>query len=722
MNKILNINLGGFALTIDDDAFEYLSSYLESIRRRFRESDGRDEIIKDIETRLGELITDNMGNRTIVMLPDVQAAVEIMGKPEDFGGEPVETRRKQSNQSQSSNGLRTGKRLFRDDEDKVAAGVCSGLSAYFGIQDPVWMRLIFVLLTFLSAGFWIPAYLLLWILVPPAKSAADRLAMRGEPVNVDNIAREIEEGFDRFGNTVSTMTDDFKKKSSSTGGRLTNVLGSILTVIGQIFGFFIRFLAKFGMLILIIIGIAMLIGLASSWIAGLWALMVAAPLISFFSPFSSGFNWFTFLVVFLFLGIPLVGVILVFSKVLFKTKPPYWVSTSLVATWVFSVIAGFGLLSFGVKGFASRSDVDKNIDLSGLNSDTLRVNGIGDGDLNYQFDGDDWWHDETKYMRNGKLAVPGEIDILVRRSNDNRFRIVQTISARGSSDENAAQNAVNVDFDATLQGNTLNIPVYYSLDKGAKWRNQKIKLVVEMPVGKSIVFDEHIYSRAKADYDDYANNNSDYISQSPDKVFTMTKEGLVCTACPQWGDRNFSEDHTYEDFILDGDFKTEIRQGDQFEYKIEGNDSIQVIRTGDQVTFTTGGRNVSPNTRVIIHTPVFTKLMADNTGEVTIRGFDEGRSSISARGKSKIKGFFDCNQLEVMLSGPCKLELVGSGNNLEATLSNGAELDALNWRVDHVEVFATENATARVYSKNSYKKRSDSSSSVKIDGPGEVVE
>lgn len=719
MNKILNINLGGFALTIDDDAFEYLSSYLDSIRRRFRESDGRDEILKDIETRLGELITDNMGNRTIVMLPDVQAAVEIMGKPEDFGGEPVEQRRKQSSQSHQGSGIRTGKRLFRDEEDKVAAGVCSGLSAYFGIQDSVWMRLIFVLLTFLSAGFWIPAYLLLWILVPPAKSAADRLAMRGEPVNVDNIAREIEEGFDRFGNRMSSMTDDFKKKGSTTGGRLTNALGSILIFIGQMFGFFIRFLAKFGLLILILVGIAMLIALASSWIAGLWALMVAAPLISFFSPFSSGANWFAFLVIFLLFGIPLVGLILVFSRALFKTRTPSWVGTSLVATWVFSVIAGFGLLSFGFKGFASSSDVEKNIDLSGLTSDTLRVNGIGDGDLNYQFDGDDWWHDEKKYLRNGKLAVPGDIDILVRPSKDNRFRIVQTISARGSNDEDAAQNAANVDFEISLQGNALNVPVYYSLSKGAKWRIQEVKLVVEMPAGKSIVFDEHIYSRVKADYADETN---DRISQSPGKVFMMTKDGLQCTECPQWGDRNFREDRSYEDFILEGDFTTEIRRGDEFEYHIEGNDSIQVIRTGDQVTFTSGGRKVSSNTRVIIQTPVFTKLMADNTGDVTIRGFDEGNASISARGKSKIKGFFDCNELDVMLSGPCKLELVGTGNNLEVNMSDGAELDALNWRADHVEIFATENANARVFSKNSYKKRTDASSNVKIDGPGDEIE
>jgi hypothetical protein len=236
------------------------------------------------------------------------------------------------------------------------------------------------------------------------------------------------------------------------------------------------------------------------------------------------------------------------------------------------------------------------------------------------------------------------------------------------------------------------------------------------------VCDNVIYHRVKANYNDYAEGNSEYLSHNPEMVFLMTKEGLRCSDCPQWGDRNYREDRTYEDFILEGGFTTEFRKGDNFEYRIEGKDSIQVIRTGDQVTFTTGNRSASPNTRVIIQTPVFTKLLADNTGEVTIRGFDEGSASITARGKSNIKGFFDCNNLDVSLSGPCKLELVGEGNNLEANLNNGAELDALNWRSDYVEIFATENAKARAFSRQSFKVRSDASSTVKVEGPGTEIE
>lgn len=282
MNKILNINLGGYALTIDDDAHEYLSSYLDSIRRRFSESEGRDEIIGDIEARLGELISQNMGSRSIVMLPDAEAAVAVMGKPEDFGGEEVGGSGGGSGSSSGGGGgskkggkaaVRTGKRLFRDEEDAVVAGVCSGLSAYFGIQDPVWMRLIFVLLAFLSFGFWAPAYVLMWILVAPAKTAADRLAMRGEQVNMDNIAREVEDGFDRLSKKVNEFGADAAKKG---GSNAQHVVSTGVTAIGQAFGLLLRFIAKFAALIAILIGISLFLGLGAGWIGSIMALSIGA--------------------------------------------------------------------------------------------------------------------------------------------------------------------------------------------------------------------------------------------------------------------------------------------------------------------------------------------------------------------------------------------------------------------------------------------------------------
>ncbi|MEI6408326.1 MAG: PspC domain-containing protein, partial [Bacteroidota bacterium] len=371
MNKILNINLGGYALTIDDDAYEYLSAYLDNIRKRFSESEGRDEIIHDIEMRMGELISAGLGTRTIVMLPEVEAAIQIMGKPEDFGGEPAEpVKNAKSNRSSRQQSIKTGKRLFRDEEDVVVAGICSGLSAYFGITDPVWMRLIFVLLTFLSAGFWVPAYLLLWILVPQAKTAADRLAMRGEPVNVDNIAREIEEGFERLSHKVNEFGADAKKNGMNAG---QNAFSAGVSAIGQVFGTSLRLFAKFWALIAIVVGLCLFLALAIGWMAGIWGIFAAAPYVEYFSPYSNAATWLGFTNAFFLLSIPVLGLCLMFARVLFKVRTPTWLGTSLTLFWVLNVVCGFLFAVFVVKEFRQGGVVKTPIDLSSVRSDTLRI-------------------------------------------------------------------------------------------------------------------------------------------------------------------------------------------------------------------------------------------------------------------------------------------------------------------------------------------------------------
>ena len=190
MNKVQHINLGGFPFTIDEHAYEHLSRYLETIHRHFRGSEGYEEITNDIEARMAELFQESLGERgTIITMKEVNDAIVIMGTPEDFGAEPLE---EEPQPRTGSSGYRPGKRLFRNPEDEVLGGVCSGIAAYFGIADPLWIRLLFIVIT-ISGGFGIPAYLILWAILPKAETASDRLAMRGEPINASNIGRIIEE-------------------------------------------------------------------------------------------------------------------------------------------------------------------------------------------------------------------------------------------------------------------------------------------------------------------------------------------------------------------------------------------------------------------------------------------------------------------------------------------------------------------------------------------------
>lgn len=207
MNKVININLGGSPFTIDDDAYDHLNSYLEAIHLHFRNSEGYEEITSDIEARMAELFQESLGNRPIVNLKDVKAAIGIMGTPEDFGAEPLD----EDSAKQKTGSYKTGKRLFRNPEDEVLGGVCSGIAAYFGIADPLWVRLAFIVFT-ISGGFGIPLYIILWAVLPKAASSSDRLAMRGEPINVSNIGKIIEEEFTSLSTKVSELGEELAGK------------------------------------------------------------------------------------------------------------------------------------------------------------------------------------------------------------------------------------------------------------------------------------------------------------------------------------------------------------------------------------------------------------------------------------------------------------------------------------------------------------------------------
>lgn len=221
MNKVLNINLGGYPFTIDDDAFEHLENYLDTIHHHFKKSEGYEEITSDIEARMAELFQEQLNGKSIVTVRDVKSCVAIMGTPEEFGAESLEEEddfyeKSQAHSTGKQTDYTTGKRLFRDTEDKAVGGVCSGIAAYFGVEDPLWIRLLFVLGFFSGTiGLW--AYLILWAIIPEAKSAGDRLAMRGAPINVSNIGKIIEDEIDVLTDKLDEIGSDFgaKKKVST---------------------------------------------------------------------------------------------------------------------------------------------------------------------------------------------------------------------------------------------------------------------------------------------------------------------------------------------------------------------------------------------------------------------------------------------------------------------------------------------------------------------------
>jgi phage shock protein PspC (stress-responsive transcriptional regulator) len=203
-----------FPFTIDEDAYEHLKEYMDALRFHFQHHEGADEIIADIESGTAEIMNARLENRKIISRNDVQTAIARMGTPEDFGAETRFEEDMNYGKTNKLNGkYKTGKRLYINPEEKVVGGVCSGLSAYFGVEDPVWMRILFAVLAFGSVGFIIPVYIVLLIILPEAKTATQKLEMRGKSIDVNSITRVVEEGITGISNKITQMTDEFSKKN-----------------------------------------------------------------------------------------------------------------------------------------------------------------------------------------------------------------------------------------------------------------------------------------------------------------------------------------------------------------------------------------------------------------------------------------------------------------------------------------------------------------------------
>lgn len=183
MNEIKTIHLGRQPFTIAVDAHKLLRSYLQAIEA---EAGEKSEVIKEVELRMAELLTERgIKGDKVVLLEDVEYLKEQLGEPQDFKDDTADTAEDAASAPQSG-----PRRLFRDTDNAMIAGVSSGLAAYFGI-DAVIVRLIFVVTLFWGgAGFL--AYILLWLVVPEAKTSSERLQMRGKAVTVDSLKQVVD--------------------------------------------------------------------------------------------------------------------------------------------------------------------------------------------------------------------------------------------------------------------------------------------------------------------------------------------------------------------------------------------------------------------------------------------------------------------------------------------------------------------------------------------------
>ena len=471
---------------IDEEAYNKMRRYLESVKRSFANTPGSDEIIADIEARIAELFHEKLENeRQVITQKEVDEVIAIMGQPEDymvdeeiFEDEPrAKTKRTKDRV----------KKLYRDTEKKYVAGVSSGLAHYFGI-DPLWIRLLWIFLTIFTWGGFIFIYGLLWILIPEAKTTSQKLDMSGETVNISNIERKVKEGFDDVADRVKSV--DYEKVGNTVkkGGK------TIFDTFGDIVMFLFKILGKFIGILLVIIGASTLIGL----FVGLFTVgildIIHVPGIDFYDVVNSTNLpiWVVSLLAFFAIGIPFFFLMYLGLKILVNNLKSIGniAKFSLLGLWLITVIL---LIVFGIREAASHaytgsSSVENEI-TSVIPSDTIAIKLVTTDEFDYEKDihmGDTF----ISYDEDGnKILVSDDVRLRIRKSQDSLVRIQVRKEADGPSNREAKEIAEQINYEYEVKGNTISLNDYLTT-KGPKFKDQEVRVNLFLPVGTILTYEQ----------------------------------------------------------------------------------------------------------------------------------------------------------------------------------------------------------------------------------------
>jgi phage shock protein PspC (stress-responsive transcriptional regulator) len=495
MKKNLRVNISGIIFNIDEDAHIALKNYLDRLRLHFGNGNSTDEIITDIESRMAEMFQQKAnGSDLIIDLNMVNQAIKAMGEPGEIEGE--ETAEDESNYNPKDNYYsEAGKRrLYRDSDQKIVGGVSSGLANYFNI-DPIWIRLAFVILTF--SGMSILVYIILWIVIPEAKTTAQKLEMRGEPINIDNIEKSIKDELNDISNRMKDIKNrHFKKKSGELTifEKIAHVIVRIIAGIFRFFAFGIGIFFAILSLILIVMLVPTFFSSSVFWlnhIPGFHLISLSGALaLVMESPYDINL-FLTALAMVLF--VPLVALLYNGIKVIFNIRyRNHAIGIALSTIW----ITGLVLLIYTTTKLANAFDreamVEEPINLSAFEGDTLRIslknlNTLTEGlpIVKAQSDQYLFCSDEQYYYLNPTINT----EIL---DSNAQFSISIRKQSRGETHLIAQQNAEEIQLPFQQNDSLITLSSYCYWPIKQQFRAQKVELIIGIPQGKTLLIDPQI--------------------------------------------------------------------------------------------------------------------------------------------------------------------------------------------------------------------------------------
>lgn len=519
MNKTININLAGIIFHLDEQAYEAFKTYLMQVKEALLGQEGGAEVVADIEARIAEIFTMRLEeySRQVVSETDVEFVISTLGLPEDFADDEDEF----SSSGSKGSGYAKGKRRFyRNPDEKIIGGVASGIASYFSM-DPIWIRILFLILLFFT-GIGFITYVILWAAIPEAKTTAQKLQMRGEPVNLSNIEKSVKEELDG----VKERFSRFQEKNN--GNRITDMLNSffnfVLSILESIFTFIFKFfggiLAFLGIIVAFALVLAIIGVVGTSWNFGWDFVQINGNLIGMDAAtavLGSGLKLNLLRTgSILTLLLPLFILVVLVAKLAGRSLPN---GKILSMAGGISFFIGLGLIIYSgtsvARDFQESATEMERIPLQGSYFD-LQADLLEDNDA-FIFE-----------VSDDKLRIE-DIRLNIKPTRDSAAALVLKHKARGRNHAEARSRAQLFNYPIDTDSEILVLSEYFSVPKEALYRAQQLRATLYLPIGAQVFLDPSI-ENIIFDVDNVYNmRDNDMIGHT----WEMQTDGLVCLDCDE---------------------------------------------------------------------------------------------------------------------------------------------------------------------------------------------
>lgn len=725
MKKNISINIGGIIFHIEEDGYEHLRQYLESINQYFASFDDNHEIIADIESRIAEIFLSKLNEgKQVITLEDIEALITTMGSVKDFQSieEPEEPVSPSTNSHQTNSSSTEGRKLYRDTNRKVLGGVCSGLAHYFKI-DPLWMRLLFIILI-ASTGVLLLAYIIMWIVIPESSQiiedknlkklyrnpegrvlggvAGGIAAYFGVEVAYIRLfwiasifagfgvilyivlwlilpqANKITEKVQMQGEpvTLSNIESNIKEglnieedKDESVFVKIIlfpfRLISIIITGIGRALGpillFFVEAIRVFFGLVMTLTGLSVLLSLVLS--TGI-----------LLGVFTTG----------TFLGID--GMHLEFP--IFLIKEGLSIFTILVA-FLAAAIPAFFVVVLGASIVAKTKILRANVGWSLLAVWFISILGLSFTipSIIFNFREDGIYKETDTYDLKGKTAILtlNEIgyenyevtSLQLRGYEGNEYKLVKEFESRGRTRREAIENAKMVDYNVSLNDSIFIFDSNITFDEHAKFRGQDLNMIMYIPYNEPFKMN---YDLQEIIRNTIRRSGHDVYDMDMKNTWIFTPAGLECITCDKsiskYEDRNSygqsnstSRIYEFEDFTsveIGSAFEVDIRQGDEYKVIIYGSeeqiDDIRLMNDGDLLDIHYNKETYDFSKRTRKNIKV--KITMPNITDIKTSGAS----------KAYINGFKG-EKLALNLSGASYVEVDGDFDDIESNVTGASELE-----------------------------------------------